>query len=92
MNQEKRAQVKGFLELWKNVSLIVNMLQMSWRSILGLQAEKHDPVKQVHQLQFTMAELQIINNNMLNDDHERITYYKCFRDSLTKKNVEDRPD
>ena len=40
-----------------------------------------------------MAKLQIIIDNTLDDDDdEHITYYKCFRDSLTLKTVEEGPD
>ena len=42
-----------------------------------------------------MAKLQIIIDNTLDDDDdddEHITCYKCFRDSLTLKTVEEGPD
>ena len=39
-----------------------------------------------------MTKLQITKNNMLDDDHEPITYYKHLQDSLSKKTVDDRPD
>ena len=38
-----------------------------------------------------MAKLQTIIDNMV-DDNEHIMYYKCFRDSLTLKTVEEGPD
>ena len=89
-----RSQIKGWLTLQKKANLMVNMLQTSQRLSLGLQAKKQDPVKQVQQIWFTrtMTKLQITNNNMLDDDHEPITYYKHLQDSLSKKTVDDRPD
>ena len=38
-----------------------------------------------------MAKLQTIVDNIV-DDNEPIMYYKCFRDSLTLKTVEEGPD
>ena len=61
---------------------------------LGLQAKKHDTMQHVCPIQefvWTTAKLQTIIDNMV-DDNERIMYYKCFRDSLTLKTVEEGPD
>ena len=76
--------------------MYLNILPPLWCLNLGLQSEKHDPVQHVCCIQefaWTMAKLQIIIDNTLDDDDdEHITYYKCFRDSLTLKTVEEGPD
>ena len=100
---EKGAKIKGWLNLWKEANLPVNLsvyldILVSLRCLsLGLQAEKHDPVQHFRRIQefaWTMAKLQIVIDNSLDDDDddECITYYKCFRDSLTLKTVEEGPD
>ena len=92
---EKRAQIKGWLNLWKEANLLVN--SSVYLDILAplehlrfwLQAEKHDSVH-VHHIQefaWTMAKLQIVVDNTLDKGDECISYYKCFRNSLTMREV-----
>lgn len=88
--REKRAQIKDWLNLWKEANLLVNLsvyldiLPPLQRLSLGLQEEKHDLVQHVRRIQelaWTMAKLQIVTDNTLDDD-KHIAYYKRFRDSF----------
>ena len=99
-----RAQIKGWLILWKEANLPVNLsvyldiLAPLRHLSLELQAKKQDTVQQVYYIQKfagTMVKLQIVIETMLDaddDDGEHITNYKRFRDSLILKTIEEGPD
>ena len=89
-NAEKRAELRGFANKWKDASLPIYMsiyldiLSPLRRLSLGFQQELHDPVKAVRRIQdftWTMIKLQILIENDLDSPDSRLTYYKRFIES-----------
>ena len=84
---KRRAQLFGFIKCWKNVLLPLSMsiylyvLPPMPQLYLSFQKDLHDPVKAVCRVQeftWTLAKLQILNENTFDSQDSIMTSYKKF--------------
>nr|XP_047122893.1 zinc finger protein 862-like [Hydra vulgaris] len=93
----KRAELKGFLRLWKKASLVIHLsvyldvLAPLRRLSIAFQQDLHDPVKAVRRVQqfnLTMAKLRIILSNSVDKmctEQTILTNYKKLIGNVTEK-------
>ena len=90
----KRAELKGYLQKWKDASnpislaIYLDVLSLLKRLSLSFQQELHDPVKAVRRVQdftLTMHKLKLLVDESLESPDSIMTLYNKFLQEVEKK-------